>query len=118
MTIPSQQSICCIFRGVTKQSLLEALMSWLNDHRINTGQSSIAIYGKVLKGAKASPSSSVLHMNTAYDTESGLVFNAKSGVSKKSELKLVQELLTCIDLKSELLTFMTFIAKHKHLIIW
>jgi predicted transposase YbfD/YdcC len=33
------------------------------------------------------------------------VFNAKSGASKKSELKLVQELLTCLDLKSELLTF-------------
>jgi predicted transposase YbfD/YdcC len=44
-------------------------------------------------------------MVTAYDTESGLVFNAKSGASKKSELKLVQELLTCLDLKSELLTF-------------
>ena len=85
--IPSQQSIGRIFRGVSKQSLLDALMSWVNEHRVNTGQSSIAIDGKVLKGAKASASSSALHMVTAYDTESGLVFNAKSGASKKSKLK-------------------------------
>lgn len=103
--IPSQQSIGRIFRGISKQSLLDALMSWVNEHRQNTGQSSIAIDGKVLKGAKASASSAALHLVTAYDTGSGLVFNAKSGVSKKSELKLVQELLTCLDLKSELLTF-------------
>ena len=103
--IPSQQSIGRIFRGVSKQSLLDALLSWVNEHRLSTGLSSIAIDGKVLKGAKASASSAALHMVTAYDTGSGLVFSAKSGASKKSELKLVQELLTCLDLKSELLTF-------------
>ncbi|WP_189386265.1 ISAs1 family transposase, partial [Shewanella litoralis] len=103
--IPSQQSIGRIFRGVSKQSLLDALLSWVNEHRLSIGLSSIAIDGKVLKGAKASASSAALHMVTAYDTGSGLVFSAKSGASKKSELKLVQELLTCLNLKSELLTF-------------
>jgi hypothetical protein len=80
-------------------------MSWVNELRVITGQSSIAIDGKVLKAARASASSSALHMVTAYDTDSGLVFSAKSGESKKSELKLVQKLLTCFELKSELLTF-------------
>lgn len=85
--------------------MLDALLSWANEHRLSTGLSSIAIDGKVLKGAKASASSSALHMVTAYDTGSGLVLSAKSGASKKRELKLVQELLMCLDLKSESLTF-------------
>ncbi len=81
--IPSQQSIGRIFRGVSKQSLLDALLSWVNEHRLSTGLSSTAIDGKVLKGAKASASSTALDLVTAYDTGSGLVFSAKSGASKK-----------------------------------
>jgi predicted transposase YbfD/YdcC len=103
--IPSQQSIGRIFRGISQLSLLEALMSWVNEHRIHTGNPTIAIDGKVLKGAKAPGASAALHLVTAYDTGSGLVFSAKSGTGKKSELKLVQELLSCLELKGELLTF-------------
>jgi hypothetical protein len=47
--IPSQQNIGRIFRGVSKQSLLDALLSWVNEHRLSTGLSSIVIDWKVLK---------------------------------------------------------------------
>lgn len=52
-------------------------MSWVNQHRIQTGNPTIAIDGKVLKGAKAPGASAALHLVTAYDTGSGLVFSAK-----------------------------------------
>lgn len=46
--IPSQQSIGRIFRGISKQSLLDALMSWVNEHRHHP----LRLLGKCLKVPK------------------------------------------------------------------
>ena len=102
--IPRRHTIARILRGIVAESLLAALLGWVNAHRKQHGKPIIAIDGKVLRGAYRNDPSQALQLVTAFDTENGLVLSQKATPSKQGEIAVVREMLDVLNIKGAVVT--------------
>lgn len=86
-------------RCVVVESLLEALLSLVNEHRTHHSKPVIVFDGKVLRDAYRNNASQAVQLVSAYDTENGLVLSQKATPSKKGEITTVREMLEVLNLK-------------------
>ena len=97
--IPRRHTIARILKGIVPESLLEALLNWINEQRTHRGKPMIAFDGKVLRGAYRHDPKQAVQLVTAYDTENGLVLSQKATPTKKGEIATVKEMLDILNLK-------------------
>lgn len=102
--IPRRHTIARILRTIVVESLLEALLGWVNERRTHSGKPLIAFDGKVLRGAYRNDAKQALQLVTAYDTENGLVLSQKVTPSKRGELATVKAMLDVLNLKGAVVT--------------
>ena len=102
--IPCRHTIARILRCVVVESLLDALLSWVNERRVHHGKPIIAFDGKVLRGSYRNNPAEALQLVTAYDTENGLVLSQKATPSKKGEIGTVRDMLDVLNLKGAVVT--------------
>jgi len=102
--IPRRHTIARILRTIVVESLLEALLCWVNERRTHSGKPVIAFDGKVLRGAYRNDAKQALQLVTAYDTENGLVLSQKVTPSKRGELATVKAMLDVLNLKGAVVT--------------
>lgn len=102
--IPRRHTIARILRCIVIDTLLEALLCWVNEQRAYQGKSVIAFDGKVLRGSFRGNAKEALQLVTAYDTENGLVLSQKATPNKKGEIETVKEMLDVLELKGAVVT--------------
>jgi len=102
--IPTRHNIAAITRAIVPETLLAAMVSWVNMHRESNGSPIISVDGKVLKGAKASRLDNPLYMVSAFDVEQSLVLTHHACEGKGMEIKAIRELLNTLDITGCLLT--------------
>ena len=102
--IPTRHNIAAIMRTIVPETLLSALIGWVNLHRENNGTSIISIDGKVVKGAKASKDAHPLFMVAAYEIEQGLVLTHQACEGKGKEITTIKEMLRSLNIEQCLLT--------------
>lgn len=102
--IPRRHTIARILRSIVAESLLEALLHWVNERRTHNGKPIIAFDGKVLRGAYRNDAAQALQLVTAYDTENGLVLSQKATPSKNGEIATVREMLDVLNLRGAVVT--------------
>jgi predicted transposase YbfD/YdcC len=103
--IPRRHTVARILKAIVAQSLLEALLIWVNEHRQEHGKPVIAFDGKVLRGSYRNDRSTALQLVTAYDTENGLVLSQKPTATKNGEISVVRQMLDVLNVKGCVLTF-------------
>ena len=103
--IPRRHTIARILKSIVAESLLEALLNWVNEHRQEGGKPVIAFDGKVLRGAYRKDKKTALQLVTAYDTENGLVLSQKPTANKNGEISVVRQMLDVLNVKGAVLTF-------------
>ncbi|PHI36190.1 ISAs1 family transposase [Pseudoalteromonas sp. GCY] len=102
--IPKRHTIARILKSVVAESLLEALLNWVNEQRQTAGKPVIALDGKVLRGSYRGDKKAALQLVTAYDTESGLVLSQQSTETKQGEISVVRQMLEVLDIKGSVIT--------------
>jgi predicted transposase YbfD/YdcC len=102
--IPRRHTIARILKGIVPESLLEALLNWVNEQRTHRGKPLIAFDGKVLRGAYRHDPKQAIQLVTAYDTENGLVLSQKTTPTKKGEIATVKEMLDILNLNGAVIT--------------
>ena len=102
--IPRRHTIARILKSVVAESLLEALLNWLNEHREVNHKPMIAFDGKVLRGAYRNDKKTALQLVTAYDTENGLVLSQQPTKNKQGEISVVRQMLDVLNVKGSVLT--------------
>lgn len=103
--IPRRHTIARILKAVVAETLLEALLNWVNEHRQVDNKPVIAFDGKVLRGSFRNDSKNALQLVTAYDTENGLVLSQQPAATKNGEINVVRQMLDIINVKGAVLTF-------------
>ncbi|KEY56646.1 transposase [Serratia sp. DD3] len=106
--IPRRHTIARILRCIVIDTLLEALLCWVNEQRTHQGKPVIAFDGKVLRASYRRNAAEALQLVTAYDTENGLVLSQKTTLNKKGELETVKEILEILELKGAVVTLDAF----------
>lgn len=102
--IPTQQNIARIVRAMVPESLMAALVSWVNEVREESQFPHIAIDGKDVRGVAKYSGSTPLSMVSAFDVEQGLVLYHKAGRGKGNELAMARELIESLDITGAILT--------------
>ena len=102
--IPRRHTVARILRCIVIDTLLEALLCWVNEQRTHQGKPIIAFDGKVLRGSFRGNAKDALQLVTAYDTENGLVLSQKATPNKKGEIETVKEMLDILELKGAVVT--------------
>ncbi|MQL50593.1 ISAs1 family transposase [Photorhabdus khanii] len=102
--IPCRHTIARILCTIVLESLLEALLNWVNEQREQAGKPLIAFDGKVLRQAYRHDAKNVFQVVTAYDTENGLVLCQKATEHKKGEIAMVRQMLDILELKGSIVT--------------
>lgn len=102
--IPTQQNIARIVRTMVPESLLAALVSWVNSVREESQFPHIAIDGKDVRGVAKYSGSTPLSMVSAFDVEQGLVLYHKAGRGKGNELAMTRELIESLNITGAILT--------------
>lgn len=102
--LPTRHNIAKIMRTIVPETLLEAMVGWVNLHRENNGFPIISVDGKVIKGAKASKLDNPLYMVSAFDVEQGLVLTHRPCEGKGKELEAIRNMLDALDITGALLT--------------
>ncbi|WP_345335057.1 ISAs1 family transposase, partial [Ferrimonas pelagia] len=102
--IPRRHTIARILRAVVAETLLLALMNWVNEHREQQGKTVIALDGKVLRGSYRNDSKTALQMVTAYDATNGLVLAQKPTATKRGEIPVVRDILEVLEIKGGVIT--------------
>ncbi len=113
--IPRRHTIAQILRTVVAESLLEALLNWVNEQRSNTGKPVISFDGKVLRGSYRNDSKTALQLVTAYDTENGLVLSQKPTETKNGEISVVRQMLDVLNQKGSVITLDALLCQRKTL---
>lgn len=103
-SLPTRHNIAAIMRSVVPETLLEAMVGWVNLHREKNAQPIISVDGKVLKGAKASKQQHPLYMVSAFDVDEGLALTHQPCDGKGMELLAIRNMLNASDIKGCLLT--------------
>ena len=102
--LPTRHNIAAIMKAVVPETLLEAMVGWVNLHRESCAQPIISVDGKVLKGAKASKQDNPLYLVSAFDVEEGLTLTHQPCEGKGMELTAIRNMLDALDIKGCLLT--------------
>jgi predicted transposase YbfD/YdcC len=102
--IPTQQNIARIVRTMVPESLMAALVSWVNAIREDGQFNHIAIDGKDVRGVAKYSGSTSLSMVSAFDVEQGLVLYHKAGRGKGNELSMARELIKCLKITDTIVT--------------
>jgi len=102
--IPTQQNIARIIKTMNPESLLAALVSWVNAVREDNQYTHIAIDGKDVRGVAKYSGSTPLSMVSAFDVEQGLVLYHKAGRGKGNELAMARELIDSLNITGAILT--------------
>jgi len=102
--IPRRHTIARILRSIVAESLLKALLNWVNERRSHCGKPIIAFDGKVLRNAYRRDARQALQLVTAYDTENGLVLSQKATPSKQGEIATVKAMLETLNLRGAVVT--------------
>lgn len=102
--VNSYHTIARILRCIVIDTLLEALLCWVNEQRTHQGKPIIAFDGKVLRGSFRGNAKDALQLVTAYDTENGLVLSQKATPNKKGEIETVKDMLDILELKGAVVT--------------
>ena len=102
--IPTQQNIARIVRTMVPESLMAALVSWVNEVREESQFPHIAIDGKDVRGVAKYSGSTPLSMVSAFDVEQGLVLYHKAGRGKGNELAMARELIESLEITGAILT--------------
>ncbi|WP_342607368.1 ISAs1 family transposase [Vibrio tritonius] len=102
--IPTRHNIAAIMKTIVPETLLEAMVGWVNEHRLNNNSPIISMDGKVLKGAKASKLDNPLYMVSAFDVDQGLVLTHRPCEGKGKEIDAIRSLLDALNIKGTLLT--------------
>lgn len=102
--IPRRHTIARIVGSVDCQSLILALLSWVNQQRKQTEQSIIALDGKTLRGSYNKNPSEALHSVSAYDVENGLLIFQKMAEGKGCEISTVRDVLDVLDISDAVIT--------------
>ncbi|KOY63498.1 transposase [Photorhabdus heterorhabditis] len=102
--IPRRHTVARIVRAIELDSLLEALLNWINEQREQGGKPVIAFDGKVLRHAYRNEKKNAVQLVTAYDTEQGLVLSQKATATKNGEISIVRQMLDILDLKGSIVT--------------
>ena len=79
--LPTRHNIAAIMRAIVPETLLEAMVGWVNLHRDRHAQPIISVDRKALKGAKASKQTHPLYMVSAFDVEEGLTLTHQGGIA-------------------------------------
>ncbi|AYC05445.1 Mobile element protein [Vibrio cholerae] len=101
--LPTRHNIAAIMRTVVPETLLEAMVGWVNLHREKHAQPIISVDGKVLKGAKASKQEHPLYMVSAFDVDEGLTLTHQPCDGKGMELIAIKNMLDALDVRGCLL---------------
>ena len=101
--IPRHHTIARILKAIVAESLLEALLNWVNEHRQQHGKPAIAFDGKVLRGAYRNDSKTALQLVTAYDVDNGLVLSQKPTTNKNGEISVVRQILDILNVKGSII---------------
>ena len=102
--LPTRHNIAAIMSSVVPETLLEAMVGWVNLHREKHAQPIISVDGKVLKGAKASKQQHPLYMVSAFNVDEGLTLTHQPCDGKGMELLAIRNMLDALDIKGCLLT--------------
>ncbi|MGV7960439.1 ISAs1 family transposase [Photorhabdus tasmaniensis] len=102
--IPRRHTIARILRTLELDSLLNALLNWVNEQREQVGKPVIAFDGKVLRRAYRNEKKNAVQLVTAYDTERGLVLSQKTTATKNGEISIVRQMLDILNLKDSIVT--------------
>ncbi|WP_038245994.1 ISAs1-like element ISXne3 family transposase, partial [Xenorhabdus bovienii] len=102
--IPRRHTIARILQAIELDSLLEALLNWVNEQREQDGKPVIAFDGKVLRRAYRNEKKNAVQLVTAYDTERGLVLSQKATATKNGEISVVRQMLDILNLKGSIVT--------------
>ncbi|WP_426577263.1 ISAs1 family transposase [Xenorhabdus stockiae] len=102
--IPCRHTIARILRAIELDSLLEALLNWVNEQRELGGKPVIAFDGKVLRRTYRNEKKKAVQLVTAYDTERGLVLSQKATATKNGEIQVVRQMLDILNLKGSIVT--------------
>ena len=86
------------------ESLMAALVSWVNAVREDRQFTHIAIDGKDVRGVAKYGGSTPLSMVSAFDVEQGLVLYHKAGRGKGNELAMARDLIGSLDITGAILT--------------
>lgn len=101
--IPTCQNIARIVRAIVPESLLAALVEWVNQHRQRNGQAIIALDGKDMKGVQRYGKTSLSQVS-AFDVQEGLVLYHKATLGKGQEIEAVRSLIECLSIEGCILT--------------
>ncbi len=101
---PRRHTIARILRAIELNSLLEALLNWVNEQRELGNKPIIAFDGKVLRRAYRNDKKNAVQLVTAYDTEAGLVLSQKATATKNGEISTVRQMLNILNLKGSIVT--------------
>ncbi len=102
--IPTRHTIARIMRTVIPETLLSAMVGWVNIRRERNGAPIISVDGKVIKGAKASRHDDPLFLVSAFEVEQGLVLTHRPCKGKGMEIQAVREMIDTLDITGCLLT--------------
>ncbi|CAM3619139.1 transposase (fragment) [Xenorhabdus nematophila AN6/1] len=102
--IPHRHTMARILRAIALDSLLEALLNWVNEQRALGNKPVIAFDGKVLRRAYRNDKKNAVQLVTAYDTEAGLVLSQKATATKNGEISTVRQMLDVLNLKGSIVT--------------
>ncbi|CEK23532.1 putative transposase [Xenorhabdus nematophila AN6/1] len=102
--IPRRHTMARILRAIALDSLLEALLNWVNEQRALGYKPVIAFDGKVLRRAYRNDKKNAVQLVTTYDTEAGLVLSQKATATKNGEISPVRQMLDILNLKGSIVT--------------
>lgn len=102
--IPTQQNVGRIIKTMKPESLMAALVSWVNAVRKDNGFTHIAIDGKDVRGVAKYSGSTPLSMVSAFDVEQGLILYHEAGRGKGNELAMARKLIESLEITNAILT--------------
>lgn len=102
--IPRRHCIANIIKAIDTETLLKALIDWINSRRKKANKPHIAIDGKVLRGSWKDNPHKALHVVSAYDVDDGIALYQQSANSKGKEGELARNIIDMLALKGSTVT--------------
>ncbi|QQG29314.1 ISAs1 family transposase [Pectobacterium carotovorum] len=102
--IPKRHCIANIIKALDSQSLMSALLSWINERRSGNGRKQIAIDGKTLRGTGNGFLAQALHVVSAYDIGNGIALYQQLTERKGKEGPVARQLIECLSLENATVT--------------
>lgn len=102
--IPSHDTFARVFSMIDVEAFGECFLSWVGSLAQLVDGKVVAIDGKSLRRSHDGDHSEVLHMVSAFCTDSGLVLGQRATDAKSNEITAIPELLEVLKLKGAIVT--------------